>query len=104
MSDIITSDASAIALSDAERNAIFRRLRQLNSSFGRKRNLNEVAATLIAACIAEGFDTSARIIGALVRLKFKPNHVCGILNQHEGRNPSCHLWQSSGERYHLLEP
>jgi hypothetical protein len=106
---IITGDMLARApaptgtISNADVNAIFRRLRALLKRFGRKRHSNEAAEALIGACIVEGFATRWQIVGALARLEFKAKHIHDILNRFEGDDASLHRWRcEDGERYRLL--
>jgi hypothetical protein len=89
----------ATAMSPADVDAVFVRLRALKRSFGSKPNKNELAQALIGACIHEGFDTRARIVAALGRLELGRVHVVLTLAQHEGGTWRC---DQSGV-YHLLD-
>jgi len=87
-----------------EVNAIFRRLRQLKASFGRKPNMDTVGVTLIRACIKEGFDRSHRIIGALAKLELNRTHVGQLLRRHDEDGAGPPLWRLEADgRYLLLD-
>lgn len=88
----------------AEVAEIFRRLRALKSHFGVKPNKDERTVALIGACIAEGFNTQARIVGALTVLKIRKAHVESLLSYHTGTDPTRHAWQlGDDQRYRLLD-
>lgn len=72
---------------------IFRALRALKASFGPKANKDDRAVALIGACIIEGIDTEARIVGALRRLDIKEAHVRALLRCHDGDDPELHAWR-----------
>ena len=87
-----------------EINAIFRRLRQLKASFGRKPNMDRVGVALIGACITEGFDRSDRIIGALVKLALNRMHVGQLLRRHDEDGAGPPYWRLEADgRYRLLD-
>lgn len=71
-----------------EVDAIFQRLRQLKASCAGKTNSDDRVAMLIAACIDEGMDTDARIIGAIKRLGFERQRAVTVLRGGVGQ-----LWE-----------
>ena len=82
--------------------AVFRRLRKLKRALGPKANKNDVAFTLIEACIFEGWNTFRRIVGTLECLDLNPHHVVAILNEGAGSGPNGNRWWSDSDRqYHL---
>lgn len=89
----------------AEVDAIFERLRALKKQFGRSPNKNELAIALIGACILEGFDTRARIVGALATLGLDRSHAVLVLRENEGKDPAQHVWELDGNgHYRLHDP
>jgi hypothetical protein len=92
------SDYAAAAPSGT--NALFERLRQLKAACGP--NKHDLAIVLVSACILEGLDTRARIVGALRKLGLNYRHVAIILEDGTGDNPQQHRWQRDTEdRYRL---
>lgn len=86
--------------------SIFERLRRLDHELaGESVNKNDRCVALITACIWDGIDTGERIIGALVRLGYKPGHVAIIIKHNTGKNPALHRWfiGDEGRHYRLHE-
>lgn len=82
----------------------FARLRGLLASFGPETNKHERVLVLISACIVEGMDTFARIIGALVRLGFNRKHVALLLKEGTGNSAEQHRWRKGADgRYSLID-
>lgn len=64
---------------EAEVNAIFGRLRALIEACGPGTNKNDRLTVLINACIDEGINTGARIVGAAKKLGFNDEHAGAVL-------------------------
>ncbi len=56
-------------------------------------NCNDQAVALITACIEEGWNTRARIVGALKALGFDYRHAAIMLKDNAGPDPVRHRWQ-----------
>ncbi len=74
-------------------NEFFRGLRELDHACRANGSKHDRAIALICACIDEGVDTGARIVGALKRLGFNAQHVGKLLHDYTGNDPSRHHWQ-----------
>ncbi len=70
---------------------VFRRLRLLQQACGP--NKHHQAIALITACIEEGWNTRARIVGALSQLGFDERHAAMTVIKNAGPNPVRHHWQ-----------
>ena len=71
---------------------VFEELRALQRACG-EADKNDQATALIHACIANGWDTRKRIVGALRQLGFNYKHVAMVLKFGTGRNPEQHRWR-----------
>ncbi len=82
--------------------ALFDRLSELQADCGP--NKHDQATALITACILEGLNTGARIVGALTGLGMNPGHVWIVLKEGTGANPDRHHWRRDENGiYSLLE-
>ena len=78
------------------------RLKRLHVACAAGGNKNDSAVALITACIEEGIDTRARIIGALEPLGFDYRHVAIQLQRGTGTNAAQDRWRLDPDgRYHL---
>lgn len=74
------------------------------ASCGPNANKHDQANVLISACIMEGLDNGARIVGALKRLGFRPRHVSIVLKEGTGGSASSSHWRRDARgRYSLHE-
>ena len=82
----------------AEVDEIFQRLRELKSNFCRPTNAADRLTAMIAACIDEGINTAARIIGTAHRLGFDKRHTRRVLRSGVG-----HTWsRAAGDCFNNL--
>ena len=81
-------------------NQIFSEVRQLIADCCPTGNKHEQAIVAIEAFIIAGFDTRARIVGALRRLGFDNGHVHIVLKQETGKMDH-HRWRVADGRYRL---
>jgi hypothetical protein len=76
---VITAPPAIVTLSsdalESEVTAIFRRVRKLIKDCGAGRDKHDRANILISACIDEGLDTSAWIVGTARHLGFVDTHI-----------------------------
>lgn len=71
-------------MSDEERNAIFRSLRQLKAQHENTMNKDQLAELLIGAAIFKEFNRGARITGTLFTLGMNRQHAGIILDRLTG--------------------
>lgn len=95
-------DTAAVALSpvDQDTKAAFDRLRATLDACGPKKDARAIAG--IAACIAEGMNTRARIVGALRELNLDYRHVNIVLNTSTADDPARGLWKRDAEGIYTL--
>lgn len=80
----------------------FEDLRQLVLESGPNRH--DMAIVAIAACIANGIDTSKAILAIAAELNLDPQHVGIILRSDRGTDPARHRWRRDATgHYHLLD-
>ena len=78
---------------DADIDAVFRNLRALDQSLVDSGvNKNDRVLLLINACINQGIDTGARIVGTVVQLGFNRQHVGMTLKHGLQRQPEWPNW------------
>ncbi len=87
---------------DVKAQEVFSGLRALMDTLGRNHDRNERAIILAMACIGEGWNTRAQIVGASKKLGFDPKHVAIIVNRGTGPSPVRHRWWADADhRLHL---
>lgn len=72
--------------------AFFVDLRALQRACGFKADKHSTGIVLISACIDNGVNTRARIVGVLRKLNFKESHVVALLRDGTGGDPSNRRW------------
>lgn len=76
-----------------ETNAMFRRLRVFKADIRKStRNKDDLAISMISACIIEGMTSRRRIAGALEVLGLNKSHVVALLNELAGPRTEQHRW------------
>lgn len=88
---------------DAANAALFEELRALQRNCG-DADKNDQAIVLIHGCIAIGWDSRKRVVGALRHLGFNYRHVAIILDRGTGDSAEQHRWRVDGDgRYSSIE-
>lgn len=72
---------------------LFNGFRELLDSCGLETSKHDRAIVLIEACIDQGIDTRARIVGVAKHLGFEHGHIAILLAQNTGRSPDSYRWQ-----------
>lgn len=89
--------------SKAETDEFFADMRGLIAGW-EKVSKPDIAIILITACLVFGFDTRARIVGALRHLGCDYRHVVITLKTETGNNPLLHRWKLDPEGHYSLHP
>lgn len=96
------SAANIVIKKPAGTDPVIERLKRLHATCTAGGNKNDTAVALITACLEEGVDTRARIIGALEPLGFNYKHIAIMLQRGTGNTPERDRWRlDMAGRYHL---
>lgn len=86
-----------------ETDALIAGIRKTIAAAAKTAGRDDCIRTLIAACIAQGFDIAPRIAGIARALGFHAQNVEIVLKRSTGTDPAAHLWYKDEKgRYRLL--